>query len=168
MTSLDEFRKLKDDFFATDGQSPLTPGQKKGFKGLKYYPANTELDLEVKVDEFPEKQEIQMQTTTGEVQVYVRFGKFSFTVAGEPVELTIYRDAENNYFLPFVDSLASRETYPAGRYLEPVPLGDHHFKVDFNLAYNPYCAYNEYWSCPLTPFENHIRVPIRAGEKLFH
>jgi hypothetical protein len=67
-----------------------------------------------------------------------------------------------------VDSLASKETYPAGRYLDPQPIGDNRFMVDFNLAYNPYCAYNDYWSCPLTPFENHIKVPIRAGEKLFH
>lgn len=168
MTSLDEFRKMKNDFFATDGQSPLTPGQKKGFKGLKYYPPNADLDLEVDVEEFRDKQEIRMQTTTGEVQVYERYGKFSFSVNGQPAELTIYRDDEGGFFLPFVDSLASRETYPAGRYLEPVPLGDQRFKVDFNLAYNPYCAYNEYWSCPLTPFENHLKVPIRAGEKLFH
>lgn len=168
MTSLDEFRKMKNDFFATDGQSPLTPGQKKGFKGLKYYPPNAELDLEVDVEEFHDKQVIRMQTTTGEVQVYERYGKFSFSVNGQPAELTIYRDDEGGFFLPFVDSLASRETYPAGRYLEPVPLGNQRFKVDFNLAYNPYCAYNEYWSCPLTPFENHLKVPIRAGEKLFH
>ena len=60
------------------------------------------------------------------------------------------------------------ETYGAGRYLEPEPLEDGRFAVDFNYAYNPYCAYNELWSCPLTPFENRLRVPIRAGEKNFH
>jgi uncharacterized protein len=168
MTDLDEFRKMKNEFFANDGQSPLTPGQKKAFMGLKYFPPNPELELEVTVDEFTDKQQVRMQTTTGEVQVYERYGKFDFSVDGDAAELTIYRDSEQNFFLPFVDNLANRETYPAGRYLEPVPLGKNRFKVDFNLAYNPYCAYNEYWSCPLTPFENHIRVPIRAGEKLFH
>jgi hypothetical protein len=168
MTSLNEFRKIKDEFFATDGQSPLTPGQKKKFKGLKYFPHNPELDLEVDVEELADKQQVRMQTTTGEVQIYERYGKFSFSVNGQPAELTIYRDGNESFFLPFVDSLASRETYPAGRYLEPVYLSDHRFKIDFNLAYNPYCAYNEYWSCPLTPFENHLKVPIRAGEKLFH
>ncbi len=167
MPDLLEFRKMKDVFFANDGQSPLTPGQKKDFKGLKYFPPNSELSLDVVVEEFPHKQEIRMQTTTGEVQVYDRYGKFSFTVDGQPVELTIYHN-DDGFFLPFVDSLASRETYPAGRYLEPEPLGNNRFHVDFNLAYNPYCAYNEYWSCPLTPFENHLKVPIRAGEKLFH
>jgi uncharacterized protein (DUF1684 family) len=166
MTSLNDFRKMKDNFFAQDGQSPLTPGQKKVFKGLRYFPPNPELNLEVAVEEFPDKQHIEMQTTTGEVQVYERYGKFSFTVEGIPAELTIYQ-SEDGYFLPFVDNLASKETYPAGRYLEPEPLGNNHFRVDFNLAYNPYCAYNDYWSCPLTPFENRLKIPIRAGEKLF-
>jgi uncharacterized protein (DUF1684 family) len=107
-----------------------------------------------------------MQTSTGDVQAYERYGKFSFEVEGVPVELTIYYN-ETGYFLPFVDSLASKETYPAGRYLEPESLGKNRFRVDFNLAYNPYCAYNDYWSCPLTPFENRLKIPIRAGEKLF-
>lgn len=194
MTSLKDFRKMKDEFFAHDSQSPLTPEQKKAFKGLNYFPPNPTLDLEVAVQEFPEKQQIEMQTTTGGIQVYQRFGRFSFTVDGQPAELTIYH-SDSGWFLPFVDSLASAEeqaalasaaeqaalasaaeqaalaseqTYPAGRYLEPEPLANGHFQVDFNLAYNPYCAYNDYWSCPLTPFENRLKVPIRAGEKLFH
>ena len=167
MTELDEFRKMKDDFFAKDGQSPLTPGQKQAFKGLKYFPNNPGLILEVSVDEFADKQQIEMQTSTGDVQVYERFGRFTFKVDSQPVELTIYH-SDSGWFLPFVDSLASKETYPAGRYLEPVYLESGRFLVDFNLAYNPYCAYNDYWSCPLTPFENRLKVGIRAGEKLFH
>jgi len=167
MASIAEFRKMKDDFFVHDGQSPLTPSQKKNFKGLKYFPPNPALDLEVTVEEFPEKQSIEMQTTTGDIQVYERYGKLKFNVDGQSAELTIYHST-TGYFLPFVDSLARKETYPAGRYLEPEELGNNRFRVDFNMAYNPYCAYNEYWSCPLTPFENHIKVPIRAGEKLFH
>ena len=167
MTSLDDFRKMKDDFFVHNGQSPLTPAQKKTFNGLNYFAPNPALDLEVDVEEFPDKQRIEMQTTTGDIQVYERYGKFSFVVDGQTAELTIFH-SQTGYFLPFVDSLARKETYPAGRYLEPEELGNNRFKVDFNMAYNPYCAYNEYWSCPLTPFENHIKVPIRAGEKLFH
>jgi uncharacterized protein (DUF1684 family) len=166
MTSLNDFRMMKDDFFAHDGQSPLTPEQKTAFKGLKYFQPNPELSLEITVEEFKDKQHIEMQTTTGDVQEYERYGKFNFTVEGIPAELTIYH-SEDGYFLPFVDSLASKETYPAGRYLEPESLGKNRFKVDFNLAYNPYCAYNDCWSCPLTPFENRLKVPIRAGERLF-
>jgi uncharacterized protein len=166
MNNLQEFRKMKDDFFAHDGESPLTPEQKKVFKGLKYFPPNPELKLAVTVHEFPDKQHVEMQTTTGDVQEYLRYGKFSFTVDEQSAELTIYQ-SDSGWFLPFVDSLSGKETYPAGRYLEPKPLGDDRFMVDFNLAYNPYCAYNDTWSCPLTPFENRLKVPIRAGEKLF-
>ena len=107
-----------------------------------------------------------MQTTTGDVQVYVRYGRFQFQVEGQVAELTIYR-GEHGYFLPFVDALAGTETYPAGRYLEPEELPGNRFFVDFNLAYNPYCAYNEMWSCPITPAENRLKVPVRAGEKVF-
>ena len=108
-----------------------------------------------------------MQTSTGSEQTYVRFGKFKFTVEGQEAELTIY-SGPHGFFLPFADSLAGAETYGAGRYLEPEPLGKNKFLVDFNLAYNPYCAYNDRWSCPLTPRENRLNVAVRAGEKLFH
>lgn len=167
MTELEAFRVEKDEFFETHPQSPLTPEQKRGFQGLNYFPENRDLRLEVKVDEFPVKEEFAMQTSTGDVQAYAKFGRFHFQVEGVDVELTIYRN-EHGFFLPFVDALAGRETYPAGRYLEPQPLPGGRFIVDFNLAYNPYCAYNEMWSCPITPAENRLNVAMRAGEKLFH
>ncbi len=166
MNRLQEFRKMKDEYFAHDRESPLTPEQKKVFMGLEYFPPNPELNFEVSVHEFPDTQQVEMQTTTGDIQLYQRYGRFSFTVDGQPAELTIYQ-SDSGWFLPFVDSLSGKETYPAGRYLEPEPLGGDRFRVDFNLAYNPYCAYNDIWSCPLTPFENRLNVPIRAGEKLF-
>ncbi len=167
MTELEEFRAGKDDFFAHHPQSPLTPDQKRDFRGLNYFPENPALRLEVKLEPFPEPDRIEMQTTTGDMQVYYRIGRIKFPVDGQEAELTIYQ-SEHGYFLPFVDSLAGKETYPAGRYLEPEPLPGGRFLVDFNLAYNPYCAYNDAWSCPLTPFENRLKVPIRAGEMLFH
>lgn len=167
MTDLEEFRAEKNDFFASHPQSPLTREQKKIFCGLNYFPENGSLRLEVKANEFPVKEQFEMQTSTGDVQVYEKFGKFKFTVEGEEAELTIYQSA-HGFFLPFVDALAGRETYPAGRYLEPEPLPGGYFLVDFNLAYNPYCAYNEMWSCPITPAENRLKTAICAGEKLFH
>ncbi len=167
MTDLDEFRKEKDEFFARHPQSPLTPEQRRDFKGLAYFPENDALRLETHVELFEEQQPIMMQTSTGGVQEYVRYGKFRFQVDDQDAELTIYK-ADYGYFLPFVDALAAKETYPAGRYLEPEPLPGNRFLVDFNIAYNPYCAYNEKWSCPITPAENRLKVPIRAGEKLFH
>lgn len=166
MTNLADFRKMKDEFFHYSNQSPLTGEQKKAFKGLNYFPPNDDLRLELSVEEFAEKGRIEMQTTTGDIQVYHRYGQIKFMVAGQPAVLTLYQ-SEDGWFLPFVDSLAGVETYPAGRYLEPEPLGEGRFLVDFNLAYNPYCAYNDKWSCPLTPFENRLKVPIRAGEKIY-
>ena len=166
MADLEIFRAQKDEFFASHPQSPLTRDQRKNFQGLSYFPENPALRLEVKVDEFSPKEKITMQTSTGDEQHYMRYGKFKFAVEGQEVELTIY-SGEHGFFLPFVDSLANKETYGAGRYLEPEPLDGGRFLVDFNVAYNPYCAYNEMWSCPLTPFENRVKAPIRAGEKLY-
>ena len=167
MTELEAFRAEKDEFFGSHPQSPLTREQKKKFHGLNYFPENDALRIEVKVEEFAVKPVFEMQTSTGDVQVYEKFGKFSFAVDGVDVELTIYQ-GQHGFFLPFVDSLAGSETYPAGRYLEPEQLPGNHFLVDFNIAYNPYCAYNEMWSCPITPAENRLKVAVRAGEKLFH
>lgn len=167
MSNLAELRREKDAFFAQDPASPLAPGQRESFQGLKYYPENPVLRMELAVQEFPAKETIQMAASKESSRAFQRFGKIKFKVEDQDVELTVYHN-ENGYFLPFVDGSAGRETYPAGRYLEPEALGDGKFLVDFNLAYNPYCAYDERWSCPLTPFENHLRVPIRAGEKLFH
>lgn len=167
MTELDEFRKEKDEYFAHNPQSPLTPEQRRDFKGLHYFPENDSLRLEVQVEPFENRQTITMQTSTGGAQEYTRFGRFKFQADGQDAELTICQ-ADYGFFLPFIDALAGTETYPAGRYLEPEALPGNRFLIDFNVAYNPYCAYNERWSCPITPAENRLKVPIRAGEKLFH
>ena len=166
MSELTDFRREKDEFFGRHPQSPLTPEQKRGFVGLQYFPENDALRLEVQAEPLFDQQPMQMQTSTGGVQTYVRQARFKFQVDGQEAELTIYQN-ESGYFLPFVDSLAGTETYPAGRYLEPESLPGNRFLVDFNLAYNPYCAYNEMWSCPITPAENRLKIPVRAGEKLF-
>ena len=166
MSELDEMRSEKDAFFRESHHSPLIPGQQTTFTGLNYFPEEPDLRLKVEVERFPEQEQIQIQTNTGDVQTYTRYGRFRFTVDGDEAELTILEN-ENGYFLPFADSLAGTETYGAGRYLEPSRLADGHFEVDFNVAYNPYCAYNEMWSCPITPPENRIKVPVRAGEKIF-
>ena len=166
MSELDDFRKAKDDFLASHPQSPLTSAQKRAFTGLVYFPENPALRLEVELEKAPAGQEITIETSSGDTRTYQCAGRFSFLVEGQAAQLTIYAD-QNGYFLPFVDALAGKETYGAGRYLEPEELLDGRFLVDFNLAYNPYCAYNERWSCPLTPFENRLKVPIRAGEKAF-
>lgn len=166
MATLAEFRKAKDDFFANHPNSPLTPEQKANFKGLSYFPENPVLRFEINVESFVEQKLVQMPTSTGEVKNYTRYARFGFEAEGKTAELTLY-NSPSGLFLLFVDSLAGAETYGAGRYLEPEELSNGKILVDFNLAYNPYCAYNEMWSCPIPPAENRLDIPIRAGEKNF-
>ncbi len=166
MNELELFRQQKDEFFRRSPHSPLIPEQRRTFQGLRYFPENPELSLTLPLEEFEQQEWVRMQTTTGEVQRYERTGKIRFEVDGQPVELTVFRN-EHGYFLPFADSLAGVETYGAGRYLEPEVLPDGRLRVDFNYAYNPYCAYNPAYSCPITPPENRLKVPIRAGEQIY-
>ena len=166
MTVLSDFRIEKDRFFSEDSQSPLSMKQKASFTGLSYFPENSALRMESAVERFAEQDEIKIQTSTGDIRYFQRYGRFEINIEGHVEALTIYLN-EFGYFLPFVDGLAGIETYPSGRYLEPEQLANGKFLIDFNYAYNPYCAYNDSYSCPLTPRENHIKIPIRAGERMF-
>ena len=160
-----QMRKEKDARFKNGPHSPLDPGQRERFTGLAYYPYKSDLDLRIEARLFSQQEDIQLQTNTGEIRWYRRYGEFTFEVADQEARLTIFRTADT-YFVPFVDASAGTETYPAGRYLEPELVHDHTFQVDFNLAYNPFCAYRHGWSCPMTPAENRLRVAITAGEKI--
>ena len=166
MNTLTEHREMKDQFMALDPHSPLTLGQKENFQSLSYFDEDPALRLEIAVEPFEEQVQLQMQTSTGDVQTYTRYGRFSFDVQGEQAELTVYA-SPHGYFLPFVDSQAGVETYGAGRYLDPPQLPNGKFLIDFNDAYNPYCAYNELYSCPIPPSENRLTVAVKAGEKSF-
>lgn len=157
-------RQQKDTFFKSDPHSPLPLKMKDGFSGLDYFPYRGELDLQIELTLFDEGDVVQIMTTTNEIRNYRRHGEFTFTVDGQQGRLTIYQ-TPHGFFLPFVDR--SDETYPAGRYIDPEPVSRDVFHVDFNRAYNPFCAYNENYSCPLTPPENRVAFPIPAGEKLF-
>jgi uncharacterized protein len=165
---LDQYRAEKNEFFHYDPGSPLSKAQKKEFQGLNYYPENPDLAFEARLELLLDQEPVEMQTTGGDTQAYYRYGRFRFSVDGQEALLNVYANEEGGFFLPFVDSAAGVETYAAGRYLEPELLSANLFRVDFNLAYNPYCAYNDAWSCPLTPSENRLKVAIRAGEKIFH
>ena len=168
MSDLTDFRAAKDEYFKHDHDSPLLDGQRPGFGGLAYYDENEALSLELTPDVFEEQELVEMQTSTGSVASYWRWAKVHFEVDGEPAELTIYRDdGSGGLFLPFVDAGAGSETYGAGRYLDLHVLDGGKLLVDFNYAYNPYCAYNERWTCPIPPAENRLRVKIEAGERNF-
>jgi uncharacterized protein len=169
MSELTDFRKSKDLFFKENYQSPLDNQEKKTFSGLKYYPENPALRFDLPLEKFPQPEQITMPTSTGDEQDYYHIGQIHFTVQNQAATLQVYVAVDGGeYFIPFVDATAPAETYGSGRYLEPEDLGDGRLQVDFNLAYNPYCAYNDRWSCPIPPRQNRISVRIEAGEMKFH
>ncbi|HZD80562.1 MAG TPA: DUF1684 domain-containing protein [Actinomycetota bacterium] len=170
MSELEEFRRGKDAFFREGPTSPLTDEQRRSFEGLAYYPPTDALVIRAPLDPDVDRQEpVVMQTTTGGSQEYRRAGVVRFRVDGDVAQVTLYASPDQReLFLPFRDATSGKESYGAGRYLEvEPPAPDGTVEIDFNYAYNPYCAYNEAWSCPLPPGENWLRVPIRAGERTF-
>jgi len=158
------FRDQKDRFYRDSPQSPVPPAARATFTGLRYYEPNEALDLYVQANRFDGPELVELQTSTGDIAQFFRWATIDFTVDGEPARLTIFRGPGGELFLPFQDANAGGETYGAGRYLEPEELGQGSLHVDFNYAYNPYCAYSDEWSCPIPPAENRLRVAIRAGE----
>ena len=174
MSQLSQFRAQIDDFMGHHPQSPLEGDARHNFEGLNYFEENDDLVLTVEVKRLGDDEPlIEMDTTTGDRRHYRRWGQFAFTVDGETAELTIYSDPHgHDFFLPFRDATSGQESYGAGRYLDNHRPGVQQlsattFEIDFNFAYNPYCAYNPLYSCPLPPRENWLKVPIRAGEKDF-
>lgn len=166
-TELESFRAAKDKFYRRDDRAPLTPEQRRDFKGLSYFPENDALVIKAAIDRNVKPGIVRMETTKGEQQEYRRFGVAHFEVDGRPAQVTLYAtDRSHNLFLPFRDATSGKETYGGGRYLDLHTHGEE-VLIDFNYAYNPNCAYNPDWSCPLPPAENWLEVPIRAGEKAF-
>lgn len=171
MSELTEFRASKDAFFRDHPRSPLTEDQRSGFEGLEHFAEDPALAVRatLEVEGVDRDEPIVMQTTDGGQQIYRRAGVVRFEVEGEPAQVTLYSSSNmHELFLPFRDRTSGSETYGAGRYLEVEPPGpEGQVVVDFNYAYNPYCAYNPDWACPIPPGENWLGVPIRAGERTF-
>lgn len=167
MSDLAQMRKMKDDFFKTHVQSPLSAEQKRTFTGLNYFPENEALRFTLELEPYDMPEPIQMQTSKGELRDFLKVGQIRFPVNGQETLLQVYESKDNpgEYFVPFVDATAPQETYGAGRYLEPEHSGANTLLVDFNAAYNPYCVYGDKWSCPIPPAENRLQVRIEAGEK---
>ncbi len=161
-----EHRRAKDQFFATDHHSPLAHEMQDGFQGLDYFEPESALVFDVTLEP-AEGGEVLVQTSDGLERLYRRAGKARFSVNGEQVELTLYDTGHEGYFIPFRDATSGKSTYGAGRYLDIEPSEDGTVTIDFNQAYNPFCAYDEAYSCPLPPVENWLSVPIEAGEKDF-
>jgi hypothetical protein len=150
----------------------LPDADKKTFKGLHYFPINLKYRVTVRLQK-PEKIEyLDMTASDGRQRQARRYGFFDFLVDGGKYRLNVYKltDVSKKYphllFVPFMDATSNRESYGGGRYLDLTEQEKDEYIVDFNLAYNPSCAYGKTgFSCPIPPLENHLKVRIEAGEK---
>lgn len=158
---------MKDEFFARGTDSPLNDAQRRTFGGLRYFDPDPALRIEALLERPDTSEYEDIQTSDGQIQHLPRAGTLRLRIGDRDVALAAY-DQGHELFIPFRDATSGDETYGAGRYVEAHPIGDDRYEIDFNTAYNPYCAYNEDWSCPLPPRENWLDIPIRAGERSFH
>jgi len=172
--TIERVRETKDAFFAQNWQSPIPFQDRSHFKGLPYYPPNPSYRLELELHEHPEQHVARIAYTKGNEQDFLRWGEFTFKIAGKELSLEAYKSSreEEMLFVPFKDATSGKETYGAGRYLDLEPDRDRtpegKWILDFNQAYNPWCAYSENYTCPFVPVENWLEVPIYAGEKYYH
>ncbi|UOQ97349.1 DUF1684 domain-containing protein [Hymenobacter sp. 5317J-9] len=166
-------RGEKNRSFRESAQSPLSEAQKAQFDSLKYYPADLALVVEATVSRNAAPDTTLLQMSDNRAEKYLRWGQAKFRIGTQAQQLALYLKADgkdSTLFIPFTDATNGRETYGGGRYLDaalPEPDATE-IKLDFNQAYNPYCAYNNDYSCPVPPAENRLDVPIAAGEKSFH
>lgn len=167
------FQKELNDEYKNSEKSPLTEKEKKKFTGHSFYPVNENYRVVATFVRADNALPFQMQTTTDRLPTYEKYGEATFELNGKIITLSIYqshdlRETEkykNHLFLPFTDLTNGHETYGGGRYLDlSIPTGNT-IVIDFNKAYNPYCAYNAKYSCPIPPKGNALKLPIPAGIK---
>lgn len=171
-----KFQQKMNKEFSSKEESPLTEEDLENFKSLEFYPIDSSYivvaDLILATDSKPFK----MKTTTDRLPVYKLYATANFELKGKPYSLEIYQneklllstDYEDYLFLPFTDLSNGNGSYGGGRYLDlTIPKGDQ-IVLDFNQSYNPYCAYNDKYSCPIPPKKNHIDTEVRAGVMAFN
>jgi uncharacterized protein (DUF1684 family) len=170
-SDLSEFRRGKDAFYQSGDESPIPRTERHLFTGLKYYPADPKLRFEVKLHRYNPPEIVTMTTSKGTRQRFHRVGYFELEMGGNHVKVQAYKSAEredNDVFVPFKDATSGIESYGSARYLDLEERPDDQYVVDFNYAYNPYCAYSDDYICPFPPKENWLDVSVRAGEMKYH
>jgi uncharacterized protein (DUF1684 family) len=169
--SLRANRREKDEFFAEHPQSPIPPEHRDDFDGLDYFPPDADYRVEATVTVHDDPEPVEMETTASNPVRYLRVVTFAFEVDGEEHTLAGYRQEgeDGEIFVPFRDKTTGQQTYHQGRYMELEPEGEladgDVVTLDFNLAYNPFCAYSETFACPLPPEENWLEIVVPAGER---
>ena len=170
-SSIEMDRKIKDRFFAEDWQSPISPEDRSKFNNLNYYLPDPNYRFELELNEHNDKKTVRIEDTNGNIRNFLRWGEFLFKINNEECILQAYKNesGEERLFIPFRDATSGKETYGAGRYID-VGYGkdftsEGKWILDFNKAYNPWCAYSKNYVCPFVPKENWLNVPVLAGEK---
>jgi len=169
MSELEQMRLEKDEYFRDGEHSPIPEEQRSAFSGLNYYPVDSAYVVTATFTKNENPETFKMATTQDDLRDAYRAGTLSFMIGNTPCTLTAYQFVGSDhpsFFLPFMDATSGDETYGTGRYIDlEIVEGASEYVIDFNVAYNPYCAYNTKYSCPLTPAENTLPVAIKAGEK---
>ncbi|TCN55346.1 DUF1684 domain-containing protein [Flavobacterium circumlabens] len=172
----EKFQKTINAEYADAKTSPLMAEDLKSFKTLDFYPVNSKYFVNAKLVKAKNEKVFEMKTTGTRTPKYIKYGTLYFKIDGVALQLNVYRSIDlsktkeykDHLFLPFSDLTSGKESYIGGRYIDlKVPKGET-IAVDFNQAYNPYCAYNHKYSCPLVPLENDLKIEIKAGVKAFH
>ena len=164
-------RKQKEDYFLNGHDSPLKRDGKSNDGPLNYFEPDPSYRFEVALNRHSDPGSIIMATSKGTRRLFNNIGYFEVDIGGQPVRIQAYQSAERDdpsVFIPFRDATSGGETYGAARYIDLEVEHDDRYALDFNYAYNPYCAYSDSYTCPLPPSENWLKVPIRAGEKKYH
>lgn len=165
-------RQQKDQAFRTNAGSPIPAGQRAAFSGLRYYGPDAAYRVAAHLTRAAVLAPLPLALTGGSADAYARWGTAEFTLGGRPQRLTLLQKqgigAGQELFLPFTDPTNGQQTYAGGRYLDlPIPAPEAtEISLDFNAAYNPFCAYNHDYSCPKPPADNRLSVPVLAGEQL--
>lgn len=162
--------------FKDASKSPLKAKDLKNFKGLDFFKFDSTFVVKAKLKQTPDSKWFKMQTTTSRLSNERVYGILLFEVQGQAFELNVYQGKDlmkeegftDYLFLPFLDNTNGDFTYGGGRYIDlRIPSGNE-LEIDFNTAFNPYCAYNEKYSCPIVPRVNYLNLEVRAGVKKFH
>ena len=166
-----EYQKELNAFFKDASTSPLKDKDRKDFEGLEFFKFDSTYIVQSILKRTPDAQPFEMKTSTSRLPVYKVFGELDFKLKGQQFKLNIYQNVDSEdkdyLFLPFLDDTNGVTSYSGGRYIEiSIPEGNT-IQIDFNEAFNPYCAYNDKYSCPIVPRANYLPIKVKAGVKVY-
>lgn len=170
----ERFQKKMNKEFKDPAQSPLPEKDRKTFKGLDFFEIDTTYNVVAEFVRTPFETPFAMPTTTDRKPIYVKYGELFFKLKGKEYKLNVYQNQhpkkeeyKDYLFLPFTDLTNGEESYAGGRYIDMTIPRSNRVVLDFNQAYNPYCAYSGEYSCPIPPEENNLPLAVKAGVKAY-